>query len=61
LNNFLEVINPEVFVILDNLNFSKYYDTLNEELQNFSCFDYIPNKKLKITDLEISVPKIQNS
>ena len=63
LNNFLEIIkdkNLENF-FLDNLNFSKYYDILTEKLENFSCFDYIKNDKLKAVDLEISVPKIENT
>ncbi len=61
LNNFLEIISPENFIILDNLNFSKYYDILNEKIKNISSFDYIPNKNLKIIDLEITIPKIENT
>lgn len=60
LDNFLEIIDDKIFIILDNLNFSKYYETLTNKLNNFSCFDYIENKDLKSIDLEIKIPKIKN-
>jgi len=57
-----EGLNPlNNFIILDNLNFSKYYDILCKNLKDFSAFDYIANKNLKIIDIEISVPKIENT
>jgi len=65
--NFLEIINSPLQrgarggIILDNLNFSKYYDILCNNLENYSNFDYIPNKNLKIIDLEISIPNIKNT
>jgi len=58
----LEIIkNNNSFIILDNLNFSKYYDILCDSLDNFSAFDYIANKNIKIIDLEVSIPKIENT
>jgi transcription-repair coupling factor (superfamily II helicase) len=58
---FLDIISDDIFIILDNLNFSKYYDILTNKLRNFSCFDYIANKNLEIIDLEIDTPKIKNT
>lgn len=61
LNIFFEIIDPNTFVLLDNLNFSKYYEELTNKIGNFSSFDYIANKSLKIIDLEINSPKIDNT
>jgi len=61
LANFLEIINKDDFIILDNLNFSRFYDTLTTQLNHTSAFDYIPNKDFKIIDLEISTPKISDT
>ena len=62
IEQFLETLDEETFVILDNLNFSIHYDKLTNKLENFTCIDYITNKDLnKVIDLEINVPKIKNT
>jgi transcription-repair coupling factor len=59
LDNFLDITPDDIFIILDNLNFSNHYDKLTSALNNFSCFDYIANRSLKIIDSEVKIPKIK--
>ncbi len=60
INNFLELVDEDIFILLDNLNFSNFYDYLTEKLKNFCCFDYVQNNKLKIVDLGISTIEIKD-
>lgn len=61
LDNFLDCLDEKDNVILDNINFSKYYDKLCQNIIYISSFDYIENKAFKTIDLEIFVPKIKDS
>ncbi len=55
------IIDKNWLVILDNLEFDNFYEELIKKLDNKISFDYIWNKNLKIIDLNLKVPKIENS
>ena len=48
------------FIILDSLDFSEFYEDKINNFQNFCSFDFVWNKSLKIKDLEIKTPVIEN-
>jgi len=52
--------NIDYFCILDQIDFTYIYDELISTWTNIVSFDYIWNKQLSISDLEISKPKIDN-
>jgi len=58
LQNYL--INSWIFTILDSLDFSEFYEENTKILKNFCSFDFVWNKILKIKDLEIKSPVIEN-
>lgn len=60
--SFKNIINQnnKVFSILDSIDFTYIYEDLVSSLTNFCNFDYIWNKSLAISDLEISKSKIDN-
>ncbi len=60
LKNFFGIIPKDCFFVLDNLNFSRHYDSLTKNIENLSFFDYIWNKDFFVKDLEIVIPKIKN-
>jgi len=58
LQNYIK--NSWVFTILDSLDFSEFYEENTKILESFCSFDFVWNKNLKINDLEINSPVIEN-
>ena len=58
LQNYLK--NSWIFTILDSLDFSEFYEENTNNLVNFCSFDFVWNKTLKIKNLEIENPVIEN-
>jgi len=56
--NYLKSFN--FFIILDSLDFSEFYEDKINNFDNFCSFDFVGNKSLKIKDLEIKTPIIEN-
>ncbi len=52
--------STEVYTILDNLDFTPYYDNIVSKLNNFSSLDFVWNKLLKIKDLGFDSLNIDN-
>ena len=58
LQNYLK--NSKIFTILDSLDFSEFYEENTKILDNFCSFDFVWNKELKIKNLEIENPVVEN-
>ena len=58
----LEILNErnDIFVVLDMIDFTFWYENIVSSLTKFSTFDYLWNKSLSVSDLEIDKPKIDN-
>ncbi len=55
------ILDNDFLIILDNLDFYKYYEKIIKKAKNIISFDYLGNKNLIIKDLNITSPKIQTS
>ncbi len=61
-NNILDsILDINKNIIIDNLDFDKNYSKIITKSKNLISFNYLAEKKLKIIDLEIIVPKIESS
>ena len=62
LQNYLKNLNSlsSPLIILDSLDFSEFYEENIGIFNNFCSFDFIWNKNLKINNLEIESPVVEN-
>lgn len=60
-NSFFEVVQTtKKFVIFDNIELYEHYETLLQSLENFACFELLPNRFTDKVDIKINALNCEN-